>query len=509
LTLGGRSRRWLRGSSLLFNSFQFALFFAVVWLVRTFVTRTRTLRVVRPTLTRARVLTARNLVLLAASYAFYAAWDYRFLFLLMASTANDYVVARALAKETRPGRRRLYITVSIAANLGILGFFKYYGFFATSLAALGHEVGIELSPHVLKVVLPVGISFYTFQSLSYTLEVYWQRLRAETSLLNFATFVAFFPQLVAGPIERPQLLLPQFRHMRSVTWSKLSSGTFLVSVGLFKKVVIADNVARVADAAFGLHDPSRLQALLGVYAFAFQIYADFSAYSDIARGTARCLGFELSRNFDMPYFAATPSEFWKRWHISLSTWLRDYLYVPLGGNRRGPARTYLNLMLAMLLGGLWHGAAWTFVAWGAFHGIVLCAYRPFEEPVRRWARKLPRWLQGGLHGVAVVAFFQVVCVSWIFFRADGMRQVWRFVHAVVAVPTGDVAAALRDLGRVEPCIAVVVALVMLQILQHRKRDSWLVYRAPVPVRGLVYAIGAVAFVWTGVDGGESFIYFQF
>jgi alginate O-acetyltransferase complex protein AlgI len=494
---------------LFFNSFQFALFFVVVWLIRTLVTRTSTLRLLRPSLSRARVLTARNVVLLVASYAFYAAWDYRFLFLLMASTANDYIVARALEKEQRAPRRRLYITLSIAANLGLLGFFKYYGFFATSFAALGRTLGVEMSPHVLNIVLPVGISFYTFQSLSYTLEVYRRHLRAEPSLLNFAAFVAFFPQLVAGPIERPNHLLPQFRHVRPVTWSKVSSGAYLIAVGLFKKVVIADNVARVADAAFALHAPTRVQALVGAYAFAFQIYADFSAYSDIARGTARSLGFELSRNFDMPYFSATPSEFWRRWHISLSTWLRDYLYVPLGGNRRGPARTYVNLMLTMLLGGLWHGAAWTFVAWGAFHGLILCVYRPLEGPVRAWAHKLPFGARGALHGVAVLFFFHLVCVSWIFFRADGLGQAATFFRALAAVPTKDVTGELLVLGPVALCAYLVAGLLVIQLLQYLKKDSWLVYRSPVPVRGLVYAAGALLFVWTGVDGGESFIYFQF
>jgi D-alanyl-lipoteichoic acid acyltransferase DltB (MBOAT superfamily) len=282
--------------------------------------------------------------------------------------------------------------------------------------------GLDMQASTLHVVLPVGISFYTFQTLAYTIDVFRGRIAAERSLLNFALYVAFFPQLVAGPIERATWLLPQFRRSRVVTWPKISSGAYLMAVGLFKKAVIADTVAQVADAAFASDHPTRVVALVGVYAFAVQIYADFSAYSDIARGAARCLGFDLSRNFDMPYLSATPSEFWRRWHISLSSWLRDYLYVPLGGNRRGKHRTYLNLMLTMLLGGLWHGAALTFVIWGGIHGLVLCVYRVLEAPVRGFSERLPLPAQRALRVVAVLFFFHLVCLAWLFFRADSLAH---------------------------------------------------------------------------------------
>jgi alginate O-acetyltransferase complex protein AlgI len=494
---------------LAFNSFQFAAFFFAVWVLRATLFRASLVRRLLPGLARVRVVRARNVFLLAASYAFYAAWDVRFLFLLLASTANDYVVARALSRESRPARRKLYITLSLAGNLGLLGFFKYYDFFATSFSALCRSVGVDVDAHVLRVVLPVGISFYTFQSLSYTLDVYRGKLRAEKSLLNFATFVAFFPQLVAGPIERPERLLPQFRHARPVTWPKLSTGTYLIAVGLFKKVVIADTVSKVADAAFALEHPSRVQVLLGVYAFAFQIYADFSAYSDIARGTARCLGFELSRNFDMPYFAATPSEFWRRWHISLSTWLRDYLYISLGGNRGGRIRTYLNLMLTMLLGGLWHGAAWTFVVWGGIHGAILCSYRLVEDRARAFVERRAPVVRALLRVVAVVFFFQLVCLAWLFFRADSLAQAGQFLGALATTPTRNVSHALAELGPVVVSSVLVAGLLVVQLAQYLKRDSWLVFHAPAPVGGFVYAVLAVLFVWIGEDGGQSFIYFQF
>jgi alginate O-acetyltransferase complex protein AlgI len=492
-----------------FNSFAFAGFFAVVWGIRALLLEPAKLRRFFPSLSRHRIVDARNAFLLVASYLFYAAWDWRFLGLLLLSTANDFWVGRALSTEADPRRRRLFIGLSLAGNLGLLGFFKYYDFFASNLGALLHRIGLGVEPRVLHIVLPVGISFYTFQSLSYTLDVYRGTLRAERRLLNFAVFVAFFPQLVAGPIERPHRLLPQFRHLRQVTWPKVSMGAYLIALGLFKKVVIADTVAEVANRAFALDDPTRLEVVLGAYAFAFQIYADFSAYSDIARGTARCLGFELSRNFDMPYLSATPSEFWRRWHISLSTWLRDYVYISLGGNRFTKARTYRNLFLTMVVGGLWHGAAWTFVAWGAFHGAILCAYRPFEGSVRAWAEPLPLWLRRGLYSVAVVAFFQLVCVSWIFFRADDMTQVRSMLHALVSVPTPRLGRALARLGPIALSSWLVTGLVSIQILQRIKRDSWLVFHAPVPVRGVVYALATLAFIWLGEDGGESFIYFQF
>jgi len=458
---------------------------------------------------RVHVLAARNVCLLVASYTFYAAWDYRFLALLLASTANDFFVGRALMNETRPQRRRSYIALSLAGNLGLLAFFKYFDFFTDSLEHLLRALGVHAHAPSLRVVLPVGISFYTFQSLSYTLDVYRGHLRAETNPLRFATFVAFFPQLVAGPIERPERLLPQFRHTRPVTWSTISSGAYLIAVGLFKKVVVADIVSQVADAGFALNRPTRLQAAAAIYAFAFQIYADFSAYSDIARGTARCLGFELSRNFDMPYLAATPSEFWRRWHISLSTWLRDYLYISLGGNRFGTLFTYRNLLLTMVLGGLWHGASWTFVIWGAFHGLLLCLYRPLEPRVRALVQALsPSW-RSALRAAAVIFFFQLVCLAWVFFRADSVSNAFHMLRALAVVPSAHVSKELAQLGPVWTSACLVAALMGVQLLQYRKRDSWLVFHAPAPVRGVVYAAGFLLFLWIGQNGSATFIYFQF
>ncbi len=327
---------------MIFNSFQFVGFFLLVWLVVAGLGKHSLLLRILPQLTRWSLLRVRNVALIVAGYVFYAAWDVRFLSLLVGTTLVDFYCGVFLSRTDDPVTRKRILMVSASVNIGVLCTFKYFDFFSASFAQLLSSFGVETQPFLLKVMLPAGISFYTFQSLSYTFDVYRRSLKAEQSLITFAAFVAFFPQLMAGPIERAHDLLPQFRHVRPITWSKIDRGWFLVVCGLFKKVVIADNVAQVANAAFALEHPDAVQTLLGVYAFAFQIYCDFSGYTDIARGAAQLLGFQLSPNFNLPYFAATPSEFWQRWHISLSSWLRDYLYIPLGGNRGSTAKTWIR-----------------------------------------------------------------------------------------------------------------------------------------------------------------------
>ena len=361
---------------------------------------------------------AQNRLLLVASYVFYGAWDVRFLGLLIFSTTVDYVVGRLLGATVDERKRKAILLLSIATNLGLLGFFKYFNFFAESFAALTDQLGWNVHPTTLRVILPVGISFYTFQSLSYTIDVYRRRQEPERSLLDLATFVAFFPQLVAGPIERVQKLLPQIKAPRRTTRAQVQEGLWLILWGLFKKVAVADNLAIFVDRAFASEVPDGgPRALLAVYAFALQIYGDFSGYTDIARGVAKLMGFEMMRNFDRPYLAANPADFWRRWHISLSSWLRDYLYIALGGNRRGPARTYVNLLLTMLLGGLWHGAAWTFVLWGLFHGLLVAIHRAWQS------KPIPRAL-------AVVGTFHLVCLGWLLFRATSVAQAFAFLRAI-------------------------------------------------------------------------------
>jgi D-alanyl-lipoteichoic acid acyltransferase DltB (MBOAT superfamily) len=318
----------------LFNSYIFWIFFLAVFALYSLNRRLRW----------------QNSVLLVASYVFYGFWDWRFLGLLFISTVIDFYVARALERTPEEDRRKALLAVSLGANLGILGVFKYLGFFTESMVELLNALGVQSSLNVLEVLLPVGISFYTFQTMSYTIDVYRRQLPATSNFFDFALFVSFFPQLVAGPIERASKLLPQLLQPRTPSNSAFAEGFYLVLLGLFKKIVIADNMAPIVNAVFSrdVATLSGAEVLVGVYAFAFQIYGDFSGYTDIARGVAKWLGFDLMLNFRMPYFAVSPSDFWGRWHISLSSWLRDYLYIPLGGNRRRPLLTYRNLMLTMI-----------------------------------------------------------------------------------------------------------------------------------------------------------------
>jgi alginate O-acetyltransferase complex protein AlgI len=351
----------------------------------------------------------QNLLLLVASYFFYGYVHPWFLLLIFATTVIDYWAARGMA--AMPARRRLFMGWSLAGNLGMLAFFKYFNFFAENVHALLAVLGFDIPRPALSVVLPVGISFYTFQELSYTIEVYRGTLAARRSFLDFATFVCFFPQLVAGPIERAARLLPQVEAERRFSWAASRDATVLIVWGYFQKLVIADNVGVVANKVFALKDPAFPVLWAGVFAFGIQIYADFSAYSDIARGTARWLGFDIMRNFNHPYVSRGPGEFWHRWHISLSTWFRDYVYIPLGGSHGSPARRASSVLTAFLLSGLWHGASWNYVLWGFFHGVLLLAGRALAPLAPR--RKI--WIAIAAP-VQVATMFALVNVGWLMFR---------------------------------------------------------------------------------------------
>ena len=471
---------------MVFNSLEFVLFFVVFYAVYRLLPH-------RP----------QNWLLLVASYYFYAAWDWRFLSLLIASTVVDYSVALYLGRPDAPTHRRRVLWISIAFNLGVLGFFKYYGFFADNLQVVLSGLGLGVTLPTLHVILPIGISFYTFMTMSYVIDVYRREIEPTRDLLDFAVFVAFFPHLVAGPILRAASLLPQIASPRAPSRQQMADGAWLVGWGLVKKVFVADNLATIVDAVFRNPNASGLEVLIGVYAFAFQIYGDFSGYSDIARGLSKWMGIELNLNFLFPYFVRSPQEFWRHWHISLSTWLRDYLYVPLGGNRGSRWLTYRNLLLTMLLGGLWHGAAWPFVIWGAYQGVLLVAFRWAGE---RWKGSLAFLEQPLLKAAGWLVMFHLTCYGWLIFRADSAATIGRMTEALLVGWSRPSSAAgeyvLQLLFYAGPLVAV-------HAWEAWHDDLAAVPKLPLVARYTICVGLAYLTVLFGEFGGSQFVYFQF
>jgi D-alanyl-lipoteichoic acid acyltransferase DltB (MBOAT superfamily) len=361
---------------------------------------------------------AQNALLLVSSYFFYGYVHPWFLILIASSTVIDYFSARGM--ERWPARRRVFMAISIVSNFGMLGFFKYFNFFVDNLHAVLEAAGLHVGLPVLRIVLPVGISFYTFQAMSYTIDVFRGELRARRSLLDVAVFISFFPHLVAGPIQRASFLLPQVEGERRFSVPKATSGFYLMVWGFFKKLVIADNVGVIANKVFALSDPTFEILWAGVFAFAIQIYADFSAYTDIARGSSRWLGFELTENFDHPYMARSPADFWRRWNISLSSWFRDYVYIPLGGSRSSEWIWARNVLITFLLSGLWHGASWNYVLWGLYHGVLLVITRA-HRILRPAARPAYAWLQVP----QIIGMFLLTLVGWLLFRETQLSAIVR------------------------------------------------------------------------------------
>jgi alginate O-acetyltransferase complex protein AlgI len=464
----------------LFNSIAFALFlplvFVAAWLL-------------------ARKPRARVALLLGASYYFYGYWDPRFLGLILFSTVLDYSIGLALEASRGPRRRRALLFASLVGNLGCLAFFKYYGFFVTELTRLFEALGVGWQPPHLDLILPVGISFYTFQTLSYTIDVYRGELAAEKSFPRFALFVAFFPQLVAGPIVRASSFLPQIPRPPRLTLAAFDAGLALIFWGLFKKIVIADYLGTALVDPFWENPAAYggLASLLGIWGYALQIYGDFSGYSDVAIGVATLLGFNLGLNFNAPYTATSPRDFWRRWHISLSAWLRDYLYISLGGNRGPRWKMYRNLMLTMLLGGLWHGASWMFVIWGAYHGLLLVLDRLANLADPRTAPD--RWFRR-------VVMFHLVCLGWVFFRSVDGGQAATVLSSLFE-PRGE--------ATIGPYVATALAI---GFATHCLSPAWKARvrgafeSVPPLLRGGLYAL------WLGLliaasSQATPFIYFQF
>ncbi len=437
---------------------------------------------------------ARRWVLLGGSYFFYGWWDWRFCSLLALSTLVDYGCGLSLPRSSSPRR---VLGISTAANLGILATFKYFNFFRDSTASLLASFGWTVDFPLLDVALPMGISFYTFQTMSYTIDVY-RGATPERNLINFALFVSCFPQLVAGPIVRAGDLLPQLRDDRRFDGVDVSAGVFRIFRGLFKKMVVADALAVYVDAVFA--DPSAyagVGAWIGMYAYAFQIYMDFSGYTDVAIGVGHMLGLRFPENFDSPYLAVSPSDFWRRWHITLSTWLRDYLYIPLGGSRGGPNRTVRNLMITMALGGLWHGAAWTFVAWGVFHGLLLTGERLLFGSNRRAASGEAPIVR---RVVAILVMFHLTCLGWLLFRA----QEWQTIPAMLSAMLDFSAGEVRGLRIGILVLACMIAHAHPLIRTLPERFA----RVPALGQGALAALCMWSLLLLGADG-KPFIYFQF
>ena len=462
---------------MLFNSFDFLIFILVVfplaWLLRG-----------RP----------RTYFLLIASYFFYGYWKWQYTGLLLLTTIVDYCAGWLLGATIHPRRRKIYLVVSLTVNLGILAVFKYYNFFSSSI---GSWFGWTAIP--LDVLLPVGVSFYTFQSMSYTIDVYRGELNPSRNFADFALYVAFFPQLVAGPIVRAIDFLPQLKSKPLFDWAQFRSGLHLVVRGLVEKIVIADNLAPVVERVYS--NPSAFSGVdlwIGTYCFAFQIFADFAGYTDIARGIARILGYEFLENFRRPYVALNITDFWRRWHISLSTWLRDYLYIPLGGSRKGKFRTYFNLLITMVLGGLWHGANWTFLWWGFFHGTLLTIQHAFgrkekEEPPSQPVRNTIRAL----------LTFHLVCIGWVFFRAADVTVAWQMMRQMFSP---DLIAAGATLG---PYAILCGFLYLLMAADEFLSPATFFERLPLLARALVLFVCFLLLLLFQPNRGVAFIYFQF
>jgi D-alanyl-lipoteichoic acid acyltransferase DltB (MBOAT superfamily) len=482
---------------MLFNSIDFAVFLPVIFFLYWYVFKNN--------------LRLQNLLIVVASYLFYGWWDYRFLSLLIISTTIDYLVGRGFLKFENQGKRKLLLVVSIITNLGLLGFFKYYNFFLDSFTDAFSLFGRSISGRSLNIILPVGISFYTFQTLSYSIDVFRRKLVPTRDFVAFAAFVSFFPQLVAGPIERATNLLPQFYIKRSFNYTKAVDGMRQILWGLFKKMVIADNCAEYVNMIFGNSvEYSGSTLVLGAVLFTIQVYGDFSGYSDIAIGTSRIFGFSLMRNFAYPFFSRDIAEFWRRWHISLSTWFRDYLYIPLGGSRGSQLKQVGNIFILFVVSGFWHGASWNYVIWGAMHAVyffpllITGANRKNIDIVAK-GKTWPTFKEFG----QMVFTFSLLAFSLIIFRSVDMRHAVNIIAEIFS-PTLFTIPEFDRMGRALLTIIIVILFIIVE-WHGRERQyaiegigiNW----SPLPKYATYYTIVIAIFLFGGQE--QQFIYFQF
>ena len=479
---------------MLFNSISFAIFLPIVFLLYWFVLQ--------------RNLKAQNFFVVVASYFFYGWWDWRFLSLIFISTFQDYFVALKLQKSTDERKRKIWLLVSIIVNIGFLGFFKYYNFFLDNFVDFIALFGLQPNVSSLKIILPVGISFYTFQTLSYTIDAYKRKIEPTRDFVAFAAFVSFFPLLVAGPIERAANLLPQFYVKRSFDYHKAVDGMRQILWGLFKKIVIADNCAVYVNMVFDNPlDQTGSALLLGAIFFAFQIYGDFSGYSDIAIGTARLFGINAMRNFNFPYFSRDIAEFWRRWHISLTTWFRDYVYFPLGGSRVSKAKVVRNTFIIFLVSGFWHGANWTFIVWGAFHAllflplILLDKNRKYTNTVAE-NNMFPNMKELAQMG----ATFLLVVMGWVFFRADSMTQAFQYFAGMMQFDTLKIVYQMFMMRETWLCLGMLIVEWVGRKNQYGLEKLGVTWH-PVFRYAMYYAIFLITIFFAGTE--QVFIYFQF
>ena len=478
---------------MLFNSLNFAIFLPIVFFLYWFATKNK--------------FKLQNILLLVSSYFFYACWDWRFLFLLIFSTLLDYFTGLKMSNAENHNLRRFWFWTSISINLGFLGVFKYYNFFVGSFASALENIGLNINPWTLKIILPVGISFYTFHGLSYVIDIYKNRIKAEKNFIDYSVFVSFFPLLVAGPIERATHLLPQIQKKRVFNYSKAVDGLKQILWGLFKKIVIADQCAEFANQIFNNSaDYSGSTLVLGALFFTFQIYGDFSGYSDIALGTARLFGIELLRNFSFPYFSRDIAEFWRRWHISLSTWFRDYLYIPLGGSKGGTWMKVRNTFVIFILSGFWHGANWTFIIWGLLNAIyimpsiILSTNRTNLEIVAK-GKYLPSLTD--LFSIGIT--FGLTVFAWIFFRAENLSHATQYISQIFS-------SSLFTVPTVRPKILIILIIIFV-IVEWIGRESQHTlekfgFKFPKTINWCIYyLIILTIFYFAGSE--QQFIYFQF
>jgi alginate O-acetyltransferase complex protein AlgI len=476
---------------MLFNSFEFLIFLPIVFTVYWFVLNHN--------------LKLQNLFMIAAGYVFYGWWDWRFLSLLIFSSTFDYLLGLRIYYADSKRKSKIFLITSIIINLGLLGIFKYYNFFVDSFVELFMRFGIHLDKRSINVILPVGISFYTFQSMSYTIDLYWKKLKPTTDIIAYFAFVSFFPQLLAGPIERARNMLPQFLAKRSFDFDKAQDGMRQILWGLFKKVVIADNLSPHVEKIFGhYHQYGGSTLLIGVFYFAIQIYCDFSGYSDMAIGLARLFGFNLMRNFAFPYFSRDIAEFWRRWHISLSTWFRDYLYIPLGGSRGSKWLSLRNVILVFTISGFWHGANWTFIVWGFFNGLLfvpLSLLNLNKQNLNTVAegRLLPSIKEAFQMGLT----FFLTLIAWVFFRSVDITNSFQYLGHMFSASLFEIPS-----GEFKSNFIFIILLLVIEWFQRNKQHALQIDKIPVFARWITY-YALILLIFNKGGHQATFIYFQF